>query len=86
MELIIKSDYCVFENKIVNLLGSTSFRYSHTDIKIPDFTEYRTSLTENPNQSNKETADERQTYSYLSTFGILIYETKFMNLNNFHKT
>jgi len=49
---------------------STSVRYSHTDIKVPDFTEYRTSLTENPNQSNKQTADERQTYSYLSTFGV----------------
>lgn len=49
---------------------SNIVRYAHTDIKVPDFSEYRNSYTEDPNKSSKDTADDRQTYSYISTFGI----------------
>jgi len=49
---------------------STSYRAAHTDIKVPDFSEYRTSYTKDPNQSSKPYADDKQTYSYLSTFGV----------------
>jgi ubiquinol-cytochrome c reductase iron-sulfur subunit len=51
-------------------LGPLSVRYAHTDVVVPDFTEYRNSYTENPNQSTKENADDRQTFSYISTFGV----------------
>jgi len=49
---------------------SASFRFAHTDIKIPDFSEYRNSYSENPVQNTKDNTDERKTYSYISTFGI----------------
>lgn len=46
-----------------------SFRYAHTDIKIPDFSEYRNSYSKNPIQHTKDNTDDRKTYSYVSTFG-----------------
>jgi ubiquinol-cytochrome c reductase iron-sulfur subunit len=46
-----------------------SVRYAHTDIKVPNFDEYRNSLTINPKQSTKKSVDERQAYSYVATFG-----------------
>jgi ubiquinol-cytochrome c reductase iron-sulfur subunit len=49
---------------------SAGYRYAHTDIKVPDFGEYRNSYSENPVQNTKDNADDRKTYSYISTFGI----------------
>lgn len=49
---------------------SVSTRRAHTDVKIPNFDEYRNTFTENPNESSKVHADDKQTYSYISTFGI----------------
>lgn len=49
---------------------SSSVRYGHTDIRVPDFSEYRNSITENPNVSTKDKADEKQVFSYISTFGV----------------
>ena len=46
-----------------------SVRYSHTDIKVPNFDEYRNSLSLNPKKSTRETADDRIGFSYLTTFG-----------------
>lgn len=45
-------------------------RLSHTDIRVPDFKDYRNQYSENPSQSSKDNADERHTFSYISTFGI----------------
>jgi len=57
-----------------NLSASTPFtrsvRCAHTDIKVPSFDEYRNSYTENANESSKVNADDKQTYSYISTFGV----------------
>jgi ubiquinol-cytochrome c reductase iron-sulfur subunit len=59
-----------------NLTVSNSFtksmglRSSHTDVKVPNFDEYRSSLTEDPTKSSKVTADDRHTFSYISTFGV----------------
>jgi ubiquinol-cytochrome c reductase iron-sulfur subunit len=44
-------------------------RFAHTDLKVPSFEDYRSSLSADPQKSSKETADDKQTYSYLSTFG-----------------
>lgn len=49
--------------------GSVSVRGAHTDVKVPNFDEYRNSYTENANESSKVHADDKQTYSYISTFG-----------------
>jgi ubiquinol-cytochrome c reductase iron-sulfur subunit len=52
------------------LLESISYRNAHTDLKVPDFKDYRNSFTSDPTKSSKVVADEKQTFSYLSTFGI----------------
>jgi ubiquinol-cytochrome c reductase iron-sulfur subunit len=44
-------------------------RHAHTDLKVPNFEEYRNSLSADARRSSKETADDKQTYSYISTFG-----------------
>jgi len=49
---------------------STQIRSAHTDVKVPNFDEYRNAYTENANESSKAHADDKQTYSYISTFGI----------------
>jgi len=49
---------------------SVSYRSAHTDIKVPDFTDYRNSLTKDPTKSSKPYADDKNTYSYISTFGV----------------
>jgi ubiquinol-cytochrome c reductase iron-sulfur subunit len=49
---------------------SVSTRFAHTDIKIPNFNDYRNDYSENAAQSSKENSDDKQTYSYISTFGI----------------
>lgn len=42
----------------------------HTDIKVPDFKEYRNQYSEDPHKSSKDVADEKHTFSYISTFGV----------------
>lgn len=49
---------------------SVSTRGAHSDVKVPNFDEYRNSYTEDPTVSSKVHADDKQTYSYISTFGI----------------
>lgn len=49
---------------------SVSVRGAHTDVRVPNFDEYRNSYTENANESSKVHADDKQTYSYISTFGV----------------
>lgn len=39
-------------------------RFSHTDIKVPDFSKYRRKATMSPNSQQKDTADDRRTFSY----------------------
>lgn len=57
--------------KVANpFTGSTSARYSHTDVRVPDFSEYRNEESQDANKSYKDKLDDRHTYSYISTFGI----------------
>lgn len=49
---------------------SSSIRSAHSDIKIPNMDEYRNSYTEDATKSSKQYADDKQTYSYISTFGV----------------
>jgi ubiquinol-cytochrome c reductase iron-sulfur subunit len=51
---------------------SMSMRGAHNDVKVPNFDEYRNSYTDNANESSKIHADDKQTYSYISTFGVCL--------------
>ncbi|XP_018519580.1 cytochrome b-c1 complex subunit Rieske, mitochondrial [Lates calcarifer] len=42
-------------------------RLTHTDIKIPDFTDYRRQEVLNPTKSSQESSEERRVFSYLVT-------------------
>uniref|UniRef100_A0A8C5D3U0 Cytochrome b-c1 complex subunit Rieske, mitochondrial n=1 Tax=Gouania willdenowi TaxID=441366 RepID=A0A8C5D3U0_GOUWI len=42
-------------------------RLAHTDIKIPDFSEYRRPEVLDPNKSSQESGDARRAFSYLVT-------------------
>lgn len=46
-----------------------SVRFAHTDLKVPNFDEYRNSLSSDPKKATRESADERIGFSYLTTFG-----------------
>lgn len=45
-------------------------RYAHTDIKVPDFSEYRRDSTKRA-QSRSESAEERKAFTYLLVGGEL---------------
>jgi len=47
--------------------GTSSVRCAHTDIRIPDFTDYRRNSTKDPTSRARESAPGRQTFSYLIT-------------------
>jgi len=57
--------------KVVNSFSkSISVRHSHTDVRVPDFSDYRNTLTKNPEMSSKDLDDDKKTFSYISTFGV----------------
>jgi ubiquinol-cytochrome c reductase iron-sulfur subunit len=45
----------------------SQIRWAHTDIKIPDFSNYRRTSTQNPNKLASDTVDERRAFTYLIT-------------------
>jgi len=46
---------------------SSRVRCAHTDVKIPDFSDYRRTSTKDPTSRNRESAPARQSFSYLIT-------------------
>ncbi|KAK9516988.1 hypothetical protein VZT92_024887 [Zoarces viviparus] len=42
-------------------------RLAHTDIKIPDFTDYRRPEVTDPNKSSQESSEARRSFTYLVT-------------------
>jgi len=42
-------------------------RLAHTDIQIPDFTNYRKKSSKDPTKSNHDTIDERRAFTYLAS-------------------
>lgn len=44
---------------------STKVRYAHTDIRVPDFSEYRRDATKDPRSRARDSAASRQTFTYL---------------------
>ncbi|CAG06236.1 unnamed protein product, partial [Tetraodon nigroviridis] len=51
----------------VSINGSTGVRFAHTDIRIPDFSDYRRPEVLDPNKSSQQSSDSRRTFSYLLT-------------------
>lgn len=49
------------------LSAAAAVRLAHTDIKIPDFTDYRRNEVVDPNQSSQGSSEARRTFSYLVT-------------------
>jgi len=47
----------------------TQVRYAHTDIDVPDFTNYRRSTTKDPHSKRIESDDSRKTFTYLIVGG-----------------
>ncbi|XP_026167366.1 cytochrome b-c1 complex subunit Rieske, mitochondrial-like [Mastacembelus armatus] len=52
---------------LVPAAASGATRLAHTDIKIPDFTDYRRPEVVDPNKSSVESTDGRRAFSYLVT-------------------
>lgn len=51
----------------VGLNVPASVRYSHTDIKVPDFSDYRRAEVLDSTKSSKESSEARKGFSYLVT-------------------
>lgn len=51
----------------VSLKVSAGVRFAHTDIRIPDFSDYRRQESMDPKKSSQESSDARKAFSYLIT-------------------
>jgi len=51
------------------LLTAASVRYAHTDIRVPDFSDYRRTSLQDHKASNRDSAPVRNTFSYLIVGG-----------------
>ncbi|CAL8374900.1 unnamed protein product [Arctogadus glacialis] len=47
--------------------GATGIRLAHTDIKVPDFSDYRRPEVQDPNKSSQDSSEARKVFSYLVT-------------------
>ncbi|KAM7406598.1 hypothetical protein PAMP_000968 [Pampus punctatissimus] len=51
----------------VSLNAGAGVRFAHTDVRIPDFSDYRRQDVQDPNKSSQESGEARRTFSYLVT-------------------
>lgn len=51
----------------VSINGSAGVRFAHTDITVPDFSDYRRPEVLDPNKSSQDSSESRRTFSYLVT-------------------
>jgi len=49
------------------LRSSTFVRYAHTDIRVPDFSDYRRNNVKDPTTRSRDSADSRKSFTYLIT-------------------
>jgi len=47
------------------ILSTTVVRYAHTDIRVPDFSDYRRSDVQDPRSRNRESGPSRNSFTYL---------------------
>jgi len=63
------------KGKLVAVSGAVNtpnqIRWTHTDVKIPDFSAYRRKTNADPNKPSSESADDRRAYTYLITASIV---------------
>ncbi|TRY74239.1 hypothetical protein DNTS_020511 [Danionella cerebrum] len=55
-----------------SLSGRSCVRFSHTDIKVPDFSDYRREDVLDPKKTSQNSADARRAFSYLLTGSTLV--------------
>jgi len=51
------------------ILSAASVRYAHTDIRVPDFSDYRRNDLQEPTARNKDSAAARNSFTYLIVGG-----------------
>ncbi|XP_033986437.1 cytochrome b-c1 complex subunit Rieske, mitochondrial isoform X2 [Trematomus bernacchii] len=51
----------------VSINGCAGVRFAHTDVRVPDFTDYRRPEVQDPGKSSQESSESRRTFSYLVT-------------------
>ncbi|XP_068170547.1 cytochrome b-c1 complex subunit Rieske, mitochondrial [Antennarius striatus] len=51
----------------VSINGGAGVRFAHTDIRIPDFSDYRREEVRDATKSSKDSGESRRTFSYLIT-------------------
>lgn len=51
----------------VSINGRAGLRFAHTDIRIPDFSDYRRPEVQDPNKSSQDSSEGRRTFSYVVT-------------------
>jgi ubiquinol-cytochrome c reductase iron-sulfur subunit len=54
------------------LTVGTQVRFAHTDLQVPDFTEYRRDAVKRPNRKSKDSVDDRKTFTYLLVGGTTV--------------
>lgn len=59
-----------FQFFVVVVAATTQVRFAHTDIRTPDFTDYRRDSTKRP-ASRAESAADRKSFTYLLVGGEL---------------
>ncbi|XP_073328054.1 cytochrome b-c1 complex subunit Rieske, mitochondrial-like [Pagrus major] len=63
----VKSLLCPGAKELVPAAAPATVRLAHTDIKIPDFTDYRRPEVVDPNKSSQDSSEGRRVFSYLIT-------------------
>ncbi|KAK7913008.1 hypothetical protein WMY93_013219 [Mugilogobius chulae] len=51
----------------VSINGRAGVRFAHTDLRIPDFSDYRRPEVQDPHKSSQESSESRRTFSYVLT-------------------
>lgn len=51
----------------VSINGRAGVRFAHTDLRIPDFSDYRRPEVQDPNKSSQESSEGRRSFSYIVT-------------------
>uniref|UniRef100_A0A3P9AFY9 Cytochrome b-c1 complex subunit Rieske, mitochondrial n=1 Tax=Esox lucius TaxID=8010 RepID=A0A3P9AFY9_ESOLU len=65
--VVVKGDNVLVDTKKPFLTPKAGVRFAHTDIKVPDFSDYRRPELLDPNKSSQESSESRKAFSYLVT-------------------
>ncbi|CAB1436160.1 unnamed protein product [Pleuronectes platessa] len=65
---------------MVSINGCAGVRFAHTDVRIPDFSDYRRAEVIDPNRSSQESGESRRVFSYLVTGASTVIEIKLSDI------